>query len=328
MRWMSVLVAAGCAGGQGSVPSGPPPDTATGPSDTGPELIEESFVAAAPLAHDILFVVDNSCSMANNQQSLVLSVLPLVDQLNAAALDWRIGVTSTDIDVSGPCVVPGSNPLDGRLSSGLGFRVIDPTTPDPEGVFFEMAFLGTSGSGCEKGLGAAYKAMQVRKGTENADFVRDDAGMHIVVLSDEQDQTEEDSSPVISLNDFKGWMLSKRATKQSVSFSSVVCIAASSDCYSIGTRYLDVTNAIGGLQHGIDLHPYDDVLGAIGHGITTTASPSFPLAQVPAQGSVVVEVNGVDEPDFTVEEEVVVLDTTPLVGTAVVIRYVADSSAR
>ncbi len=47
-------------------------------------------------AVDVIFVVDNSASMALEQAKLVEAMAGFVDALDEAALDWRIGVTTTD----------------------------------------------------------------------------------------------------------------------------------------------------------------------------------------------------------------------------------------
>jgi hypothetical protein len=47
-------------------------------------------------AADILFVVDNSGSMGEEQQKLALAIDALVDPLEAADVDYRIGITTSD----------------------------------------------------------------------------------------------------------------------------------------------------------------------------------------------------------------------------------------
>jgi hypothetical protein len=47
-------------------------------------------------AVDVLFVVDNTVSMGLEQAKLVEAMGGFVDALDAAAIDWRIGVTTTD----------------------------------------------------------------------------------------------------------------------------------------------------------------------------------------------------------------------------------------
>ena len=63
------------------------PDT-DGPDTDGP--------LAPAQGVDILFVIDNSGSMAAHQQRVVSSIPALVEPLTAAGLDLRIGVTTTD----------------------------------------------------------------------------------------------------------------------------------------------------------------------------------------------------------------------------------------
>jgi hypothetical protein len=57
-------------------------------ADTGEDLCVEEV--------DILFVIDNSGSMGEEQQQLVAAIPSMVSALDLAGLDWRIGVTTTD----------------------------------------------------------------------------------------------------------------------------------------------------------------------------------------------------------------------------------------
>jgi hypothetical protein len=53
-------------------------------------------VPACVSALDILFVIDNSGSMTEEQARIATSVSSLIDPLDAAGVDWRIGVTTSD----------------------------------------------------------------------------------------------------------------------------------------------------------------------------------------------------------------------------------------
>ena len=169
-----------------------------------------------------------------------------------------------DIDVSGPCSFGGSNPLNGKLVDVNGQRWVENNTPSPEQVFGAMATLGSNGSGCEKGLGAAYRALEERRNEYNEGFYRDDASLHTVVLSDEQDQTEDDNPPVITLNEFKNWYDGTKDVLEDRTFSSIVCAQVSFRCYDVGSRYIDVTNSIGGIVWDLEDDNFSQLLEDLG----------------------------------------------------------------
>src|SRR5687767_15405232 len=65
-----------------------------------PEAIRESSIvvpALAPTPTDILFVVDNSGSMADEQENLAVNFGRFIEQI-AGSGDYRIAVVTTDVD--------------------------------------------------------------------------------------------------------------------------------------------------------------------------------------------------------------------------------------
>lgn len=68
-------------------------ETETGGLDTGDN---PPLPGVGPAAVDVLFVVDNSGTMGEEQSALQASVAAFVNALNATQLDYRIAVTTTD----------------------------------------------------------------------------------------------------------------------------------------------------------------------------------------------------------------------------------------
>ncbi len=332
-----LLVLAACRGGFSSDPSSSEPtstpSTPTGSTDqVGPTgdtgaatapLAEEVFEAPLLEPIDIVFVVDNSCSMSDNQADLGASMQGFVDILDGGGTAWRVGVTSTDIDAA------YGNPLEGRLVVVGGLLGVHyDSSPDPVNVLEAMMLVGIDGSGEEKGIGAAYLAAELRRDEANAGFFRDEAGLHIVVLSDEQDQTELARPPVIELDPFIDWLDGLRAPNRPVSFSSIVCTAASSGCLSfdVGTRYMTVSQEIGGVVASI-LDPIDVAAQSIATAIVeNTGLRSLELAGVPADPAtleVLVDGGALDAGGFTYDATTNTIELTELPprGAEVVVRY-------
>ncbi|MCB9637485.1 MAG: choice-of-anchor D domain-containing protein [Myxococcales bacterium] len=138
---------------------------------------------------DILFVVDNSCSMRGEQQNLADNFVSFINWASRLNVDYHIGVTTTDI--SGRSGTPGCL-HEVTDAQNQKHRYLKISTPTPLDVFEKMANVGTRGSGSEQGLEGAYRALTppVRDSFAcNYQFYRDDASLSLVFVSDEEDQS-------------------------------------------------------------------------------------------------------------------------------------------
>jgi hypothetical protein len=226
---------------------------------------------------DVLFVVDNSCSMYDEQVALTDSFPGLLSQVTSLNFDYHIGVVSTDMDD------PAQS---GRLHEANGVNYLDMNTPDVEATFLAMAQMGTYGSYNEQGRAAAYEAIEILGATDNAGFYRDDAYLAIVVLSDENDYS---ASPTLS--DFVTWLTDLKVSTDFVSFSSIVGPPSApigpQPCAEAGTDYIYVTSAVGGTLVSICDADYS---GALDHLSTEVAGTWNTLSQSPVVSTLVVSV--------------------------------------
>ena len=169
---------------------------------------------------DFVFVVDNSRSMADEQEQLVLAVPGFVDAMENAlpsVKNFRVGVVDTD---SYPGLGTLEDPLDSCTRSGAdcsscdyqtGAFVTKPnsaTDPSTSCNFstgssymegdsetfaseFECAALtGTAGNGTEQQIGALVEAISDERnapGACNEGFLRDEALLVFLVITDEED---------------------------------------------------------------------------------------------------------------------------------------------
>ena len=230
---------------------------------------------------DVLWVIDNSCSMAEEQATLVNNFNYFISYFLDSQLDWHIGVTSTDMTAG---EVPGNH---GILRSVGEIKFIDENTPNPVETFNQMASLGTSGSGTEAGIAAAYGAIAVHNGCEhNKDFYREDATLSIITISDENDYSIDPS-----LNEFISWLSNLKEDIEDVSYSSIVCLdpALLNGYYcgtttlsqpSVGTDYISVTNAVGGILWDVREYDWAPVLDELGLQAAGLKSEYF-LTEVP-----------------------------------------------
>ncbi|HVZ71670.1 MAG TPA: hypothetical protein VHJ20_04785 [Polyangia bacterium] len=177
---------------------------------------------------DLLFMVDNSSSMLPLQAKLVASfssMMTVLQGLPGGVPDLHIGVVSSDLGAGNSIDVPGCN-------SGGGDRAVlqsaprDPTTcarigtlngrflsvsTDSTGAmvhnwsgdgsladaFTCIGRLGDSGCGIEQQLASAELALDpVIAPPENAGFVRSDAYLGVVLITNEDDCSAPYNSPV------------------------------------------------------------------------------------------------------------------------------------
>ncbi len=137
----------------------------------------DSFTQKASAQVDILWVVDNSASMAEEQINLGNNFDSFISFIDASLIDYHIGVISTDMDD------PSHS---GKLQGDP--QVIDVDTPDPQAAFAANVQVGTSGGGNEMGLLAAHEALsEPLVSGANAGFLRADASLAIIFVSDEDD---------------------------------------------------------------------------------------------------------------------------------------------
>lgn len=154
--------------------------TLEGRSELGPEMVDE-FVQAERASADVLFVVDDSSSMSEEQETLAREFGSFMEFAITEGLDYRLAVTTT-----GTCGTSSPRgrfvPLDGP------HRIVTPLLPDPEQTFRDNVDVGTGGCSGETGLHAAWLALtDPNVNGPNAGFLRSDAMLSVVVVSDEDD---------------------------------------------------------------------------------------------------------------------------------------------
>lgn len=138
----------------------------------------DTWLQAANDRVDILFVVDESSSMQEEQAILAQGFVSFAGQLEASGTDFHLGVLSTTFEYD--------DPQRGRLEGTPPYL-----TRDTEGyvaAFAQRAQVGTDGSDKEKGLeAAAYALSPVANLGLNEGFVRPEARLLVVYVSDEED---------------------------------------------------------------------------------------------------------------------------------------------
>ncbi len=319
-------IAAGCSSENNLLGEAPPPDAVPNAAIPPATTRTDRYEQVEKPKVDILWVVDNSGSMDKEQKDLGTNFPIFMDYFLNSNLDYHIGVVSTDMD----------NPAQsGKLIEAQGLRFIDTETPNPAQTFEAMSLLGTGGSPTEKGIEAAYTALELK--TEiNTGFLRDDSAVHVVVVSDESDYS---TSNPISKPEFVEYLNNLRAEDENVSFNSIVA-PRSNLCNSVtttGADYIDVTEAVGGVFWSLCDDDWVGALEAIGLE-TAGLKREYFLSAKPVEDTVevsVIDIDGVevefflydptaDTGDYTYSEprnSVTFLQYVPAPGAVVQIHY-------
>lgn len=137
---------------------------------------------------DVLFVIDDSCSMENDQRALADNFDAFFGAFRQYQVDFHLGAVTTDMN----------DPLrSGRLVAPF----LTPTTPELNTRFSEMVRVGIQGSAIERGLLAAWRSLQEPLASgANQGFLRADADFALVFLGDEDDQSS------LDITDFGNWL--------------------------------------------------------------------------------------------------------------------------
>ncbi len=279
-----------------------------------PDAVRVSEVlsqVAAP-AVDVLFVVDGTGSMAEEQASLGEAAVSFVDALTSWELDWQLGATSSDLGDDGV--------LRGRP------WIVTPESSDPVGALATALDVGTDHVPPSAGLDAATLALRDSSG-QNHGFRRDHTALHIVFVSDGEDQ----SGTVLGADPVSAFaaVLATQATLsgQPARASAVVgdapdgCTGTTGDA-NAGLRYLEVARRTGGADVSVCDADFASVAGRLGE-LAADWPVRFALEARPTEGSVSVEVDGVRVTAFTVDylDPAVIFEGAPAPGAEILVSY-------
>jgi hypothetical protein len=270
-------------------------------SDRGIRFLTEldEFAQAPNNEVDILFVVDDSNSMAEEQAILVNGFFSFAGQLQSSKTDFHLGVITTSFVYD--------DPKRGELIGDPGYLTLD---DDYEAEFTTRTTVGTGGSDKEKGLEAALYAVSptmTLPGGRNEGFIRKAAQLLVVIVSDEQDCSDggalegQPSSACYTESDdltpVPSWVEDMRSLKDDPSLVQVGAIVGlpSSECDNVfsGSRYVQAAILTGGLAGDICRSDWSTVLTNLGLNATGIRT-SFQLSRAAQPDTLVVQVDGVE----------------------------------
>jgi hypothetical protein len=185
-----------------------------------PEQQTDKYVPINPIRKaDILFMVDNSISMEQEQDNLARNFPAFIEELRkieGGLPDLHIGVVTSDVGAGtlneSGCTPGGQNgTFQGwdracGLDSNSRFIVASDGEKvrnyqgDLSNVFACMAKVGTRGCGYEHQLEATRRALTVQAIGENGGFLREDAYLQVVLITDEDDCSAPSNSTLFGMS--------------------------------------------------------------------------------------------------------------------------------
>jgi len=269
----------------------------------------DEFEQGAGKKVDVLFVIDNSGSMGDEQKNIANNFKSFVSIATLWQNDYQIGVTSTDM----------KNGLRGRLKNLNGDRILTKNNGAPN-KFPSMAKLGTNGSANEQGLAAAKAALSLPHtfdtcttkcktcktdndcpnklfcvdaggkkacGGSNRGFLRKKAGLEVVFVSDEEDSSTGSLKIYVDfLKNIKGF-----ANKGLMHAHAIVGTGAQGCQAQQGKRYIQAAKETGGKIASICDQSFAKTLQDIGN-VAFGLSHQFFLTMNAEPSTIKVWVNG------------------------------------
>ena len=269
---------------------------------------------------DILFVVDNSGSMSQEQREMGTKFPSFLNSV--ADLDYRIGITTTDI--SGPGNAPDANNgfgslQDGKLiqfNSGQFFLDGSYDLASEQNLFLETIQRDETincenggyteehcPSGDERGILAAYMTMA----SNPNNFIREDGHMALIFLSDEDERSQ--GGNLESIEDPSAFLSAFQQVfpKKSIKAHSIVIRPGDSSCLSqqssghtprgfYGETYAELSQLTGGVLGNICASNFSNQLQEIGDDV---AQPREILPCRPLNDDVTVSF--IPEPSYQVD---------------------------
>ncbi len=264
----------------------------------------DDFRQQSAVREDVLFVMANTGSMRTKLPAIVSAVPSFADSLQGSGLDYHVGVTTTGLspgpDTLWQCPGGAEGGEAGRLFpvDGSAPRILDDTISDLAEALEQNLEVGY----ChyyQQGLEAMRLALTPPLSTSakapgtpqpndgNLGFLRDDASLALVFLSDDNDYSglpETDYLQTIRL--LSGW-----GTQRRVSASAIVDVSGCPQDTLIGQRYIDVAKATGGVVSDLCAPDLSGAFQALG-AQATALQRAFVLSTRPQPATIQVTVDG------------------------------------
>ena len=256
---------------------------------------------------DIIWIIDQSGSMTNDSDRIIAGIEAMLNSLPESG--WRLNIISTD------------------PNSALGYDLFPIIPGDSLDMLIDLFADMQNLSGIdERGFSAIYNYL---KYNDYSDWwMREDAALLVVFVSDEDEQSTSDFPFV---GDFADWFSSLKHPGSTFVASIVNLSADETVCNPIptsdvvGERYTEAANNFNGAV--IDICSNDWSQGVQDAIDGTDPYEEISLTHVPAEGSVRVFLDGVDTISgwyYDASRNIVVFEVIPDGGVLIEVAYIID----
>jgi hypothetical protein len=256
--------------------------------------VNNSFAQSATFNNqvDVLWVIDTSSSMGQRQLALANQMNLFIGALNSTGLDYHIAVTTMDNSPSG---------ARGRFLGSPA--VLTNGTPNLVNVLAQRMQAGEAGSNVERGEQAAKLALsEPNLSGANAGFLRTNALLDVIFLSD-----EDDSSPS---DDYLGFFNTLKPNLPTGSMNWVAefigvvttdptCSSAAWNYSNPGLKYVSLVNASGGAATSICGGDFASAVTNVKARVLEIIT-AYPLSRLPKVETIAVSINGASVPQNAV----------------------------
>ncbi len=267
------------------------------------DLVTESYTVLADPPVDILFAIDKSCSMIDDARALGQAFDQFISEIDYVTDDWQIGVATKD----GGCFNNG---------------ILTAQTPDYEGEFLDATSGGvfTAGSLTEALLELTDNALlKTVPGSCNDGFVRGNALLHVIAVSDEPEQSGQ------PWDYWVGRWQARMSDPNLVMVSGVIVDPNGGNCGEPGDGYIQAVQGTGGVMLDVcnsNWGSYAQQLGAA----SASSLLTYLLSTVPDEATIEVSVDGTAYANgwhYDPVRNAVVIDVELPEGSEVTIEYVS-----
>lgn len=294
----------------------------------------DTFIQQDGKKVDVLFVVDNTASMVEEQPRLVSAMPAFASAALGRGVDLHVGVTTTGIEpVSGTCPGGARGGEAGRLfpADNSQPRILTQATPNLGAQLQKNVQVGQCAQ-VEQGLEAVRRALTeplVSSADDprtslpndgNKGFLRSEAALVVVFVGDEDDHSPDSVAAYVrALQDIKGGNQPQRVTLFAIAPTDRTCSTAG----GTGTRYAEGAQRTGGEVLDVCASDYAPLLQRVANR-AFSPQDRFPLTEQPDVPTIEVRVDGTQVTGgwtYDAASNSVVFTTLPPAGARIEIYY-------
>ena len=275
---------------------------------------------------DVMWVVDNSGSMASSQTNLANNFPAFNKKFTEKNYDFQMALTTTDAYLALPLYTPYYNTVptpsyyqgrpqeeiawfrDGNPTQGpSGYSILTSAITDLHNVFIQNVMQGIAGRGDERSFQSMRTALD---SPNNSGFVRQGGFLAVILVTDEDDfshdgtaQYERYDRPLHTVDSYVSYLdgltgssgPGRRYSVNSISVNDQACLdSINNGAQKIGVRVGQLATATGGVKGNL-CGDFAQELALISKSIVELSTQFF-LNGSPVPESIRVIVNGVEVP--------------------------------